>query len=73
MFEVDTLESLGSVGGLVIDIIGKCGVASHRRGPYQRRRSLTGAKAAARCTQQYSISECEYTIDTGSPAAAFQG
>lgn len=76
MFCVDTLESLGSVSGLVIDIIGKCGVSvapvvGHIKDGYDL---FTGwAKAAKSLHEQYTISNCHYIIDTGAPAAAFQG
>jgi hypothetical protein len=76
MFNVDTLESLGGVGGLVIEIVGKCGVSiapvvGHIKDGYDL---FTGwAKAAAALHEQHSISNCNHAIDTGSPAAAFQG
>jgi hypothetical protein len=76
MFDVDTLESAGKIGGLVIDIIAKCGVSvapvvGHIKDGYDL---FTGwAKAAAALHEQYSVSNCHYVIDTGAPAAAFQG
>ena len=76
MFSVDTLESLGSVSGLVVDIVGKCGVSvapvvGHIKDGYDL---FTGwAKVAKSLHEQYTISNCHYIIDTGAPAAAFQG
>lgn len=76
MFAVDSLETAGKVGSLVIDIIGKCGVSiapvvGHIKDGYDL---FTGwAKAAAALHEQYSVSDCNYVIDTGAPAAAFQG
>ena len=76
MFSVDKLESLGGLSGFVIDIVGKCGVSvapvvGHVKDGYDL---FTGwAKAAKALHEQYSISNCSYVIDTGAPAAAFQG
>lgn len=76
MFDVDTLESLGKIGGHVIEIIGQCGVSvapvvGHIKDGYDL---FTGwAKAAAALHEQYSVANCNYVIDTGAPAAAFQG
>jgi len=76
MFSVDTLESLGSLSGLVIDIVGKCGVSvapvvGHIKDGYDL---FTGwAKAAKALHEQHTISNCHYVIETGAPAAAFQG
>ena len=76
MFAVDTLESLGSLTGFILDIIGKCGVSiapvvGHVKDGYDL---FTGwAKAAKALHEQHSISNCNYVIDTGAPAAAFQG
>jgi hypothetical protein len=76
MFAVDTLESLGGLGGFIIDIVGKCGVSvapvvGHVKDGYDL---FTGwAKAAKALHDQHSISNCHYIIDTGAPAAAFQG
>lgn len=76
MFSVSSLESLGSVSGLVIDIVGKCGVSvapvvGHIKDGYDL---FTGwAKAAKALHEQHCISNCHYVIETGAPAAAFQG
>lgn len=76
MFAVDTLASLGSLSGFIVDIIGKCGVSvapvvGHVKDGYDL---FTGwAKAAKALHEQHSISNCRYVIDTGAPAAAFQG
>jgi hypothetical protein len=76
MFSVDTLESLGSLGGFIIDIVAKCGVSvapvvGHIKDGYDM---FTGwAKAANALHTQYSVSNCAYVIETGAPAAAFQG
>jgi hypothetical protein len=73
-FQVDTLETLGSLSGFIIDIIGKCGVSvapvvGHIKDGYDL---FTGwAKAGSRLHEQYSISNKQYAIDTGAPAAAF--
>ena len=69
-------QKLGSLGGFVIEIVGQCGVSvapvvGHIKDGYDL---FTGwAKAAAALHEQYSVSDCSYAIDTGSPAAAFQG
>ena len=75
-FAVDTLESLGGLASFVIDIIGKCGVSvapvvGHVKDGYDL--FVGWAKAGAALHQQHSISECQYIIDTGAPAAAFAG
>lgn len=76
MFSVDSIASLGSLSGFILDIIGKCGVSvapvvGHVKDGYDL---LTGwAKAAKALHDQHSISNCNYMIDTGAPAAAFQG
>jgi hypothetical protein len=76
MFAVDTLASLGSLSGFIVDIIGKCGVSvapvvGHVKDGYDL---FTGwAQAAKALHDQHSISNCHYIIDTGAPAAAFQG
>ncbi len=73
-FQVDTLETLGTLSGFIIDIIGKCGVSvapvvGHIKDGYDL---FTGwAKAGAALHEQYSISDRKYAIDTGAPAAAF--
>lgn len=76
MFAVDTLASLGSLSGFILDIISKCGVSiapvvGHIKDGYDL---LTGwANAAKALHEQHCISNCSYVIDTGAPAAAFQG
>lgn len=76
MFSVDTLESIGGISGLVIDIVGKCSVSvapvvGHIKDGYDL---FTGwAKAAKALHEQHTISNCHYVIETGAPAAAFQG
>jgi hypothetical protein len=76
LFAVDSLEKIGSLGGFVIDIVGKCGVSvapvvGHIKDGYDL---FTGwAKAAKALHEQYSIGSRDYIIDTGAPAAAFQG
>jgi hypothetical protein len=76
MFAVDSLQSLGSVSGLVIDIITKCGVSvapvvGHIKDGYDL---FTGwTKAAKALHEQHNIANCRYVIDTGVPAVAFQG
>ena len=73
---METLESLGSLSGLIIGIVETCGVSvapvvGHIKDGYDL---FTGwAKAAAALHEQYSISECKYAIDTGAPSAAFAG
>ena len=75
-FSVDSLEKIGGLYSLVVDIIGKCGVSvapvvGHIKDGYDL---FTGwAKAGAALHEQYSISHCAYHIDTGAPTAAFQG
>jgi hypothetical protein len=76
MFAVDSLATLGSLSGFIVDIIGKCGVSvapvvGHVKDGYDL---FTGwAQAAKALHEQHSISNCHYVIDTGAPAAAFQG
>lgn len=76
MFAVDTLESIGSLGGFIVDIVTKCGVSvapvvGHIKDGYDL---FTGwAKAAKALHDQYSIGNRAYVIETGVPAAAFQG
>jgi hypothetical protein len=75
-FAVDTLESLGGLGSFVIDIVGKCGVSvapvvGHIKDGYDL--FVGWAKAASALHEQHSISECRYIIETGAPAAAFDG
>lgn len=76
LFSVDSLDSLGALSGHVISIVNQCGVSvapvvGHIKDGYDL---FTGwAKAASALHEQYSISNCHYVIDTGSPAAAFQG
>jgi hypothetical protein len=76
LFAVDTLESLGGLGSLVIGIVGQCGVSvapvvGYIKDGYDL---FTGwAKAGAALHEQHSISERRYVIDTGAPMAAFQG
>ena len=75
-FSVDTLDSLGGLTSLIVNIIEKCGVSvapvvGHIKDGYDL---FTGwAKAGAKLHEQYSISQCRYAIDTGIPAAAFSG
>ena len=75
-FSVDTLDSLGGLASVIINIIEKCGVSvapvvGHIKDGYDL---FTGwAKAGAALHEQYSISHCRYAIDTGVPAAAFSG
>src|SRR5262249_19260984 len=75
-FQVDTLESLGSLASFVIDIVGKCGVSAapvvgHIKDGYDL--FVGWAKAASALHEQHSISERRYVIETGAPAAAFDG
>jgi hypothetical protein len=76
IFNVDALESLGGLGSFVINIIGKCGVSvapvvGHIKDGYD---VFTGwTKAASALHEQHSISERRYVIETGIPAAAFDG
>lgn len=76
MFAVDTLASLGSLSGLVMDIVGKCGVSiapvvGYVKDGYDL---FTGwAKTAQALHERHTISNCHYVIDIGAPAAAFQG
>jgi hypothetical protein len=74
LFSVDSLDSLGGLTFLIVDIIGKCGVSiapvvGHIKDGYDL---FTGwAKAGAALHEQCSISECRYAIDTGIPEVAF--
>ena len=75
-FQVDTLETLGSMGSFVIDIIGKAGVSvapvvGHIKDGYDL--FVGWAKAGAALHEQHSISERRYVIETGAPTAAFDG
>ena len=75
-FKVDTLESLGGMGAFVVDIIAKAGVSvapvvGHIKDGYDL--FVGWAKAASALHEQHSISECRYVIETGAPAAAFDG
>ena len=75
-FKVDTLESLGGLASFVIDIVGKCGVSAapvvgHIKDGYDL--FVGWAKAASALHEQHSISERRYVIETGVPAAAFDG
>jgi hypothetical protein len=75
-FQVDTLESLGSLASFVIDIVGKCGVSAapvvgHIKDGYDL--FVGWAKAASALHEQHSISDRRYVIETGVPAAAFDG
>ena len=73
-FSVDTLDSLGGLTALILNITEKCGVSvapvvGHIKDGYDL---FTGwAKAGAALHEQHSISQCRYAIDTGVPAAAF--
>ena len=73
-FQVDTLETLGTLSGFIVDMIGKCGVSvapvvGHIKDGYDL---FTGwAKAGSRLHEQYSISNKKYAIETGAAAAAF--
>lgn len=75
-FQVSTLESLGSLSGTILDVVGKCGVSvtpvvGYVKDGYDL---FTGwARVADSLHRQYSISDRSYMIDTGSPAAAFEG
>lgn len=76
MFSVGSLDQLGSLSGDILGILGQCSVSispvvGYVKDGYDL---FTGwAKVAESLHKQYSISSCEYVIDTGVPAAAFQG
>lgn len=75
-FNVDTLESLGSLGGLIISILGECAVSvppvvGHIKDGYDL---FTGwTKVGVDLYTEHNISERRYVIDTGVPSAAFEG
>jgi hypothetical protein len=76
IFAIDTLESLGSLASLVIGIVEKCSVSvapvvGHVKDGYDL--FVGWAKAGAALHEQYSISGRAYVIETGAPAAAFDG
>jgi hypothetical protein len=76
MFSVDTMGSLGALSGFITDIISKCGVSiapviGHVKDGYDL--FVGWANVAKALHTQYSISDCSYIIDTGAPAAAFEG
>ena len=73
-FGVSTLDDLGSLAGLILDIMGKCAlsvppVVGHIKDGYDL---FTGwAKVGADLYKQHNISEKGYAIDTGVPSNAF--
>jgi hypothetical protein len=73
-FDVSTLDELGSLAGLILDILGKCAVSvppvvGHIKDGYDL---FTGwAKVGADLYKQHSICERSYAIDTGVPSNAF--
>lgn len=73
-FSVDTLDQLGSLAGVVLEILGKAAVSvppvvGHIKEGYDL---FTGwAKAGASLYEQVGIADRSYVIDTGAPAAAF--
>ena len=75
-FGVAGLDQLGALGGLILDILGKCAVSippvvGQIKDGYDL---FTGwAKVGADLYAQYNISERSYAIDTGVPSNAFVG
>jgi hypothetical protein len=76
MFSVETLESLGSLSGLIVSILGQCAVSvppvvGHIKDGYDL---FTGwARVGSDLYTQYSVCDRSYAIDTGVPVAAFDG
>jgi hypothetical protein len=74
LFSVDTLDQLGSLSGLILDILGKAAVnvppvVGHIKDGYDL---FTGwAKAGASLYEQVGVADRAYVIDTGAPASAF--
>lgn len=75
-FGVTGLEQLGTLGGVILEILGKCAlsvppVVGHIKDGYDL---FTGwAKAGSSLYTQHNISDRSYTIDTGVPSNAFAG
>lgn len=73
-FDVSTLDDLGSLSGLILEVLGKCAVSvppvvGHIKDGYDL---FTGwAKVGSDLYKQHSIAERGYAIDTGVPSNAF--
>lgn len=73
-FGVSGLEQLGALGGLILDILGKCAVSvppvvGHIKDGYDL---FTGwARVGADLYSRHNLSERSYGIDTGVPSTAF--
>ncbi|MCU1291226.1 MAG: hypothetical protein JWP08_76 [Bryobacterales bacterium] len=74
LFSVDTLDQLGALSGVILDILGKASlsvppVVGHVKDGYDL---FTGwAQAGAKLYEQTGVADRKYVIETGIPASAF--
>lgn len=76
IFQVDNLSALGDLSGFVLGILGQCSVSvapvvGHVKDGYDL--VVGWGKAARLAYEQHDIANRRYVIDTGAPAAAFNG